>query len=454
MTVIYCAPWVLPGATSIAIEDGAVVVEDELIAAVGERSLLCKQFQPARIENLDEAAILPGLVNTHSHLELTAMRGFLDKEDNDFVAWLKKLTYARLEWMTPEDLYVSAAWGAAEAARAGITCVGDASCAAYESMSAIRDVGLRGTVFQESFGPDPRLARENLASLKNQISRLRSVESSRVRAGVSPHAPYTVSAPQLKLICELALAEGLPLMMHAAESSAEHLLMHQGEGPFAVGLITRGIEWKAPGVSSIQYLKANGVLETQPLLAHCIRVDEADIKCLAETKARVAHCPKSNAKLGHGRAPVARMLANGLIVGLGTDSVASNNTSDLLDEARFAMLMARADCDPGTLPFFDANIGFQMATAGGALALGLEGQTGELKTGLQADFAVVSIAGIHQLPSYDPISTLFFASSGRDVILTVVAGREIFCKGCVTTVDENELRERMKLIEKKLSLAI
>jgi 5-methylthioadenosine/S-adenosylhomocysteine deaminase len=379
------------------------------------------------------------------------MRGLLDDEESDFGGWLRKLTNLRLERMSKDDLYVSAAWGAVEAARSGTTCVGDASSAAFESMTALRDVGLRGTVFQESFGPDPNMARENVAILEDQLSRMRSHETSRVRAGVSPHAPYTVSAPQLRLISEFARAEEVPLMMHAAESAAEELLMHDGKGPFAAALAARGINWKTSGVSSIQYLRANGILDTRPLLAHCIRVDDADIESLAATETRIAHCPKSNAKLGHGRAPLRKFLAKGVIVGFGTDSVASNNSCDLLEEARFATLVARLEgSSPEMHPFLGATTALRTATAGGASALGLDGRTGELRSDLQADLTVVSLAGTHQLPCYDPAGTLLFASSGRDVILTVVAGREIFRNGRVTTVDEDDLCVRMKRLAKKL----
>ena len=450
MIVIYCASWVLPGSSPV-IEDGAVAVEGELIAAVDQRSVVCEKFQNARVEDLHEAVILPGLVNTHSHLELTAMRGLLDDEESDFGGWLTKLTNLRLERMSKDDLYVSAAWGAVEAARAGITCVGDASNEAFESMTALRDVGLRGTVFQESFGPDPNMARENVAILEGQLSRMRSLETSRVRAGLSPHAPYTVSAPQLRLISEFARAEKVPLMMHAAESATEELLMLEGKGPFAAGLAARGIGWKTPGVSSIEYLKANGILDTRPLLAHCIRVDDTDIETLAATETRIAHCPKSNAKLGHGRAPLGKFLARGVIVGFGTDSVASNNSCDLLEEARFATLVARLEPSNAEMhPFLGATTALRMATAGGASALGLDGHTGELRSGLQADLIVVSLAGTHQLPCYEPAGTLLFASSGRDVVLTVVAGREIFRNGRVTTVDEDDLWVRMKRLAKKL----
>ena len=168
MTILYTARWVLP-ISSPPIEDGAIAIGGSQIAAVGSRAVLVKQFPEADQRSFGEAAILPGFINSHSHLELTAMRGFLDNEEGDFFAWLRKLTIARLELMTPDDLYVSAAWGACEALRAGVTCVADASDAAAESMKALRDVGLRGTVFQESFGPDPKLAPENFAKLTAKV---------------------------------------------------------------------------------------------------------------------------------------------------------------------------------------------------------------------------------------------------------------------------------------------
>src|SRR5580765_4715946 len=165
MTILYCARWVLP-VSSEPIADGALAIEGERLVAIGPRAKLHQEFPQATIRDLGESAIIPGLINAHSHLELTAMRGFLEAEESDFFAWLKKLTSARLERMSSDDLQVSAAWGACEAARAGVTCVADASDAAGQSMQALREVGLRGIVFQESFGPDPRLARENFEKLK------------------------------------------------------------------------------------------------------------------------------------------------------------------------------------------------------------------------------------------------------------------------------------------------
>ena len=418
------------------IESGAVAVEGSRIAAVGSQPDLSARFPDARVEQFGEAVILPGLVNTHTHLELTALRGYLENEESDFFAWLRKLTLARLERMTPDDIRVSATWGACEAVRAGITCVYDASDSALMSMWALKDVGLRGVVFQESFGPDPRLVQENFEKLTTKIGELREVEDELVRVGVSPHAPYTVCGPQLELIADLARSEKLPLMMHAAESEAEDLFLREGCGIFAEGLAKRSIEWTAPRSSTIQYLKTLGVLDVRPLLAHCIRVDNADIETLALSGAKVAHCPKSNAKLGHGYAPFARFLESGITVGFGSDSVASNNTCDLLEEARFALLLSRATHAGVTI---SASRALEVATFGG-----------QLKEGAQADLVALSLTGVHQTPNYDPAATLIFSSSARDVLMTVIAGREVYRAGRVTSVDEERLRARIREIAEKL----
>lgn len=432
MTRIYSARWVLP-VSAPPIDDGAVAVEGPLIVGVGVVGELVSRFPDALVENFGQSVILPGLVNTHTHLELTALRGYLENEESDFFAWLRKLTLARLERMTADDLRVSAMWGACEAVRAGITCVGDASDSAMMSMLALRDVGLRGIVFQESFGPDPRLASENFAKLKMKVGELRDVETDLVKVGVSPHAPYTVCGPQLELIADFAMSEQLPLMMHAGESQAEDDFVRHGTGIFAESLAKRGIEWTPPRTSTIQYLKQVGILDCEPLLAHCIRVDREDIETLAETGSKVAHCPKSNAKLGHGVAPLMSFLEAGVTVGLGSDSVASNNTCDLIEEARFAFLLARN-------PLLKADHMLGLATLGGSLS-----------EGAQADLVVVGLDGVHQLPVYDPVTTLIFSSSGRDVLRTIIAGREVYRDQRVIGVDEDRLRARINEIAQKLT---
>ena len=470
MTVIYSARWLLP-IVSPMIEDGALAIDGSTIVAVGPRGEVVSAFPNSPIEDFGQAAILPGLINVHSHLELTVMRGFLECEETDFFAWLRKLTSARLA-MTPEDLIVSASYGAIEAARAGVTSVGDSSSSGAQTMQALRHVGLRGIVYQESFGPDPKRAVENVAQLTDQIGEMRKHESDLVRVGVSPHAPYTVSATQLGMISRLAIDERLPLMMHAAESQAEKLLLLEGRGAFADGLKKRGIDWNPPRISSIAYLQRQGVLETKPLLAHCINVDETDLDLIKQSGAAIAHCPKSNAKLGHGRAPFAQFVAQGITVGLGSDSVASNNTCDILEEARFATLLARLDwgssprVGKGAGPFdlddgmvdlpnrqknapVTAEQALFAATLDGARALGIDDRVGALAERMQADIVVVDLSGAHQQPISNPADALVFSSSGRDVLLTMVAGKEIYRDRRVSTAEE-ELRIRLAEVRSKL----
>ena len=443
MTKIYRARWVLP-ITSEPVEDGAVAVEGTRVACVGPRAQVAERFPSAEVEDVGEAVILPGFVNCHTHLELTAMRGFLEPEEGDFFAWLRKVTISRNERMSAEDLYVSAAWGAIEAARAGVTCVGDASDAGATTMRALRDSGLRGVVYQEAFGPDAREAGAQFDKAREKIERLRSGETALVTLGLSPHSPYTVAPALLGMLARYAADERLPLMMHAAESEAEQALMLEGGGIFAAAYAFRGFAFDAPRTTTVRHLANTGVLDARPLLAHCVRVDEGDIELLKRHGAGVAHCPKSNAKLGHGRAPLASMLHEGVSVGLGSDSVASNNVCDLLEESRFALLASRAageTIEGGRA--LDANDALRLLTRGGAAAMNMQGVTGSLEEGLEADLVAVRLDAAHQTPAYEPAAALVFSSSGRDVLLTVVAGREVFRDGRVTTLDEADLRARL-----------
>ena len=448
MTNIYSARWVLPIA-SAAIDYGAVAIKGDKIVAVGKVNAIAARFPQAPVTDFGTSVILPGLINAHSHLELTVMRGLLEREEHDFFAWLRKLTIARMA-MGTDDLFVSAACGAIEAARAGITCIGDSSSVATRTMKAVGEIGLRGIVYQESFGPDPNVAEQSVKGLRREVDRMRPLEKSTLRAGVSPHAPYTVSAPQLDLISRMAIDDKLPLMMHAAESQAEKSLMLEGAGAFADGLRRRNIEWRAPGISTIQYLARHGVMETTPLLAHCITVDDTDIETILASKGSIAHCPKSNAKLRHGWAPFAKFINAGLKVGIGSDSVASNNNCDILEEARFALLSARASETNTGSESLNAERALFAATLGGARALSLDHETGSLREGMQADLTVIALDGVHQQPITNPVDALIFSSSGRDVRMTMVAGKEIFRQSSITTADQNELSSRLTRVRNKL----
>lgn len=424
--------------SSAPIRRGAIAVDNQKIVGVGTQDELANQFPESKKEDFGEAAILPGFVNAHAHLELTAMRGFLDSVENDFFQWLRKLTAARQKF-SAEDFKNSALCGAIEAARAGVTLIGDIGTDANFSLAALRQVGLRGTAFQETIDPNPVSATETFNRLREQIVALRERQTETVKIGVSPHAPYSVSRRLFEFVTDYALAENLPVTIHAAEGAAENNFIRHGTGNFADFLRSRGINWNARNKSAIQYLEQTGILKTKPLLAHCVNVDKEDLEIIRETNTRIAHCPASNAKFAHGVAPFAEMLEKNIVVGLGSDSVASNNVCDILAEARLSALLQRAGGN-----FTSAEEALSAATLGGARALGVESKTGSLQTGKQADFCVISLAALAQQPVTDIYATVIFASSGRDVVQTIVAGETIYKNGVMQTVDENAAVAKLK----------
>lgn len=434
-----------------AFANGAVAIDRDRIVAVGELSGVAESFPQAEVEDFGEAAIMPGLVNVHSHLELTAMRGFADEFDHDFHNWLIKITTTRGERLDENEIGLSALAGALEGARGGVTCFGDIARVGTAALRALAAVGLRGTVFQETeFSPDNRTADHDFEALRAKFEALRASQTALVRIGISPHAPYTVSESLFRLIADYAIRDDVPLTIHASESVMEEDLMLDGSGFFAAIYPKFGFEFRHPASSTIEFFERIGVLRAKPLLAHCVRVSDRDIDLIAESDSRIAHCPKSNAKFGHGAAPFERFLSRGIKVGLGSDSMASNNVCDLFEEARFAALLARASAAASR--FLQPREMIETATIGGARALGLEDEIGTLAPGKQADLIVVSLASVAQQPVHDICSTLVFASNARDVKLTMVAGREIFRDGRTKVLDESAIGPRLRKLGEKMRL--
>ncbi len=441
---ILCADYVLPVSADL-IEDGAVVIDETKIIAVGSHTKIVAEYPEIVVEKFHEAVIMPGLVNCHSHLEITAMRGFLDDVEADFYSWLMKLTSVRGEKLTEEDIKTAALFGALEGVRSGVTCFGDIGRYGVAGFEALKTNGLRGVLFQETdFSPNDRTADEDFGKLKDKFLELKATETSFVKVGLSPHAPYTVSRKLFELITEYAVNENIKTSIHAAESNQERDFFETGEGFFAELYQKINLDWNAPRASPVRYLADIGVLQSAPLLAHCVKVSDGDIDLISASRSKVAHCPKSNAKFGHGIAPLEKFLDADIRVGFGSDSVASNNVCDILEEARFATLAARtSECKKRFLPAKEI---IETATFGGAKSLGLESEIGSLEAGKQADLIVISLENIAQQPVHDIYSAILFASNARDVKMTMVAGKELYRNGAATIIDEKEVKMKMKEI--------
>lgn len=420
----YHARWVLP-ISAAPIENGTVGVSDGRIAYVGARD----GAPPGRDADLGAALLMPGLVNTHTHLELTVMRGFL--EDLDFAQWIMRLNRVKRAVLDRAQMLDGARLGVQEGIRAGITTYAD-TCDTGVAFDAMIEAGVRGIMYQEVFGPDPAVCAQSMAELREKVLGFRARETTLVRVGVSPHAPYTVSDDLYSAVARFVEEEKLPVAVHIAESEVERSLVERGEGIFADGLRKRGIAISPRGRSSVDLLERTGILGRKPLMIHCVRVDTRDIELIARSRASVAHCPASNAKLGHGTAPLQELLGARVTLGLGSDSVASNNTMDILAEARCAILAQRARLARHDV--LSAHDVLKLATLGGAKALGLDSEIGSLDVGKSADLAAFPI-GPSATPLHDPEAAAVFALPGTRASLVTVAGRELIAPNAPPVVD-------------------
>jgi len=390
------------------IDRGAVLLgADGRVEAVGPDAAIPR---PPDVpgEDFADGILLPGLVNTHTHLELT---GFdLGPPEPDFGAWIGRVRAIK-ETRNSDAFLGAARLGLAECYAAGVTTVADTGDTG-SVIRAMAEAGASGIAYQEVFGPHPAQVAESLAGLRSRVETLGRFAAGRVRLGLSPHAPYTVSGPLYAAVAEWAAGDRLPLAVHLAESRAESELLERGSGPFAEAWRRREIPIPdGPGRTPVEWLDRHGVLGERTLCIHVVQAGAADLLRLARRGCAVAHCPLSNAAHGHGSAPLAGFLAHGLRVGIGTDSVLSVSRLDLLAEARAARALAG----------LDAESALALCTLGGAAALGLDGETGSLEPGKWGDCVVLRPASTAGSPAERALE------SGRDeVIATFVGGRDVY----------------------------
>jgi 5-methylthioadenosine/S-adenosylhomocysteine deaminase len=317
-----------------------------------------------------------------------------------------------------------------ECLRSGITTVGDCSFSGTAAEAAA-ETGLRAIVYLEVFGRDASA----LARFEELRGRVEPFLSERVRLGVSPHAPYTCTVE----LYEACAALGLPIATHLGESVSERRYLLDGSGDwasFAELLVP------PPGTTGIRLLAGAGLLGPTLMAAHCVDVDAEEIGLLAESGVGVAHCPRSNGYLGCGVAPLEELLAAGIPVGIATDSPASTPSFDLFEEARTAIVAARARA--GRPDALSAARALELATMGGARVLGMDGEVGSLVPGKQADLFVVSLEDSPFAPVEDPVVSLVLGGSPERVAATLVAGEDRYRRGTTAWPDSRRAARRAR----------
>ncbi|MDX6571317.1 MAG: aminodeoxyfutalosine deaminase [Gaiellales bacterium] len=411
MSTLIAADWVVP-VSSAPIRDGAVLVEGERITALGLAGELAAAHPAASRFDLPGCVLAPGFVNLHSHIEYAAYAGLGD--GLAFGPWIAAHT-RRTAVLGAEGLDAMAQLGAAECLRSGVTTLVDA---AYDgaAVRACTAAGLRAVVAIEAFGGDDADVAAVADALFRRVDALAGDAGPLVELAVSPHAPFTVGLGLFGEIVARARARELRVVTHLGESRHELDALIGG-----TGLLTRFV---APfGRHPVLELAERGLLGPETIVAHAVHVGDGEIAALAASGAAVAHCPRSNALLGCGIAPLAGLRAAGVRVGLGTDSPSSALSLDMFEELRAALLLARASAgDPEAL---STSAALQLATLDGARALGLADR-GALEPGLLADLVAVRLDRTPFWPCDDPAAALVLGGSPALVTLVAIGGNVLY----------------------------
>jgi 5-methylthioadenosine/S-adenosylhomocysteine deaminase len=403
---------------SVSRADVLVDQEAGAIDAVGDPDDL-----PAGDDELDAGGglVIPGLVNAHTHVAMTLLRGYADDKPLD--RWLREDIWPVEAELTPGDVRVGAELGLLEMIRSGTTAFADMYFHVDAIADAVERAGLRAVLGHTGItvGKGEAEAHEDMQRSLEVARDLDGAAGGRISTTFQAHSLTTVGESFLREYVPEARAAGLPIHVHANETDAE---------------VEPIVE--EHGVRPLEYADDVGLLGPDTFLAHCVHVDEAEIDLLAETGTGVAHCPASNMKLASGMAPVQAMLDAGVRVGLGTDGAASNNDLDAFDEMRDAAMIGKLAADDASA--MAAGSVVETATAGGAGLLGID--SGRIEAGANADLAVLDLSRPHLTPAHDLVSHLAYAARGSDVRHTVCDGAVLMRDRAVTTLDERAVRER------------
>jgi 5-methylthioadenosine/S-adenosylhomocysteine deaminase len=417
------------------VSPGAVAVDGRDIVAVGAPGAIARQFVATETIDAAGSVVLPGLVNTHTHAPMVMYRGLAD--DLALMDWLQKYIFpAEAKTVSPEMVRVGTRLAALEMIQSGTTTFADMYYFEEEIARATKATGLRAVLGQTIIGFPVADARTPADSLKRAEAFIEAFAGDDlITAAPAPHSPYTVDEATLRAVRELADRHNTPILIHVAETADEVEVVREKHG-----------------LTPVAWLEAIGFLGPNVVAAHGVWLDEADIATLKRTGTSVSHNPESNMKLASGTAPIPKCLAAGVTVGLGTDGAASNNDLDMFEAMRQAAFLHKlVSNDPQVVP---ASAALEMATIGGARALGLEKTIGSLEAGKRADLIVVAMDGARQTPMYNPVSHLVYVARGSDVRATVVNGRILMRDRRVRTLDERVVLADARAMAGKVLAAV
>jgi 5-methylthioadenosine/S-adenosylhomocysteine deaminase len=365
--------------------------------------------------------VIPGLVNAHTHVAMTLLRGYADDKPLD--RWLREDVWPVEAELTAGDVRAGAALGLVEMVKSGTTALSDMYFHVSEIADAVEEAGVRAVLGHTAItvGKNDDAARADVRESLDVARELDGAADGRITTTFQPHSLTTVGEEYVREFVPQAREAGLPVHFHANETADEVAPVVDEQG-----------------VRPLEYADDVGLLGGDTFVAHGVHVDESEIDLLAETGTGVAHCPASNMQLASGMAPVQRYREAGVTVGIGTDGAASNNDLDMFDEVRDAAMLGKLAADDASA--VPAAAAVEMATQGGADLLGIDG--GRIEAGRAADLAVVDLEQPHLTPAHDLVSHLAYAARGSDVRHTVCDGRVLMRDRDVVGVDERAVRER------------
>ncbi|MDZ4159329.1 MAG: amidohydrolase [Anaerolineaceae bacterium] len=407
------------------IPNAALAVKGEKIAWISSAEGSPGCVNASKVIDTRGKVIVPGFINTHSHIAMSLFRGLVD--DHPLAEWLDKVLVYEKKYTSPENVVTGAQLAMIEMIRSGTTCVADMYWQFEYTTEAARKANFRmvnGPSFTFITGYGGVQPADEITAL-DYLERY--AQDTLIQCCVQVHSTYTSHPEMLARARELSERFGVVFITHASESRAEvdQVLKEKGKTPIGV-------------------LEQHGLLGPRTLLAHCVYLDDAEIELLAARSVSVAHCPQSNMKLGSGIARVPDMLAAGVNVALGTDGPASNNDLDMLDEMRSAALLHKgARCDPTVLP---ARQALAMMTINAARALGMGDRLGSLEAGKLADVTVLDFDAPHLMPCYDVFSHLVYAANRSDVCTVLINGRLVMEDRQLLTLDEDAVKENVRAI--------